>query len=166
MSFESKLREEERGIEAAVLEMFSFVHTKGSDNPDGLQGQMMPLFHIVDAEWRAHVVGAHFDKPPEKDQLARFIHKYCKGVGAVLAVFASEAWYRTAAPDEKDPLEGGVANHPDRVEGLLMSFDSALGQRLVMYPIIRTDGVRLGDRQEWPGEVAGRFTGFVRTLDG
>ncbi len=161
MSFESKLRAEERGIEAAVVDLFNHVHSDKTKDD-----QMMPIFHIVDAKWRAHVVGTAFESVPSKNAIADFIKQYCKEAGAVLTVFGTEIWYRVADVNEDDPLERGASDHPDRKEGLMLAFDSVLGHHMVCYPIIRgSDGVRLGDREEWPGEAQGRFTGFVRTSD-
>ena len=167
MSFETKLHEQVQEIEQAMLDLFNYVHAKGSDNPTGLAGQMNPLFHIVDGEWNSHVVGVSWEDIPTKDKVAEFIRQYCAKTGAVLTVFATEAWFRYVKPEEKDPLATGAADHPDRLEALLLTIDSALGQRIVFYPIIReSDAVRLGERQEWPGSlVEGRFTDFVRKVD-
>ena len=159
MSFEEKLRNEEQGLEKAAVEFFNHAASDGR--------QMLPLFHIVDGKWRAHVIGAALEGPPSKDAIADFVKTYCEKAGAVLVMFASEIWYRTPSPEEKDPLEGGVAGHSDRREGLMVSLDSALGHRMILYPIIRDEsGVRLGQRDEWPrGTVQGRFANFIRTTD-
>lgn len=160
MSFEEKLREQEKHIEEAAVDLFNHVHTGGPDD------QMMPIFHIVDAKWRGHVVGTAFGTTPDKEAIARFIKQYCKEAGAILTVFATEVWYRTASPDEDDPLAVATSEHPDRKEALMLAFDSVLGHHMVCYPIIRdAAGARLGAREEWPGKAEGRFTGFVRTLD-
>ena len=154
-------------IEQAILFLFKYVHAKGSDNPTGLSGQMSPICHIVDGEWRSRVVGVSWKDLPEKEEMATFIRDYCSTTGAILLVFATEAWYRYVPPEEKDPLASGAADHPDRREALLLTIDSALGQRIAFYPIIReSDAVRLGERQEWPGSrFGGRFTDFIRKTD-
>ena len=161
MSFEAKLREKEDSLEAAVVDLFNHVHEEKRDD------QMMPLFHIVDGDWNEHVIAVALGEPPDKDATANFVRVYCKKAGALLVMFATEAWYRTVGPGEKDPLGEGVAGHPDRIEGLMLSLDSALGARLIVYPIIRdVVGVRLGDRNEWPsGQLEGRFTNFIRKTD-
>ncbi len=165
MSFQAKLRQQEDELERAALTLFSFVHTKGSDNPDGQSGQMMPLFHIIDEQWRSHVVGTSLGKGPDKDAVAGFIRQYCGEAKAILLMFASEVWMRVAPVDEVDPLAQGATDHPDRVEGLMLNFESAIGARTVMFPMIRDEtGVRLGTRKEGTS-VEGRFSSLIARLD-
>ena len=162
LSFEERLRKEETDLEKAAVEFFDHVHESDPNQ------QAMPLFHIVDGKWRAHVIGAALGAPPDKGAIADFVKQYCKKAGAVLVMFASEIWYRTATPGEKDPLADGVADHPDRQEGFMVSLDSALGHRMILFPMIRDEsGCRLGERQEMPSgtRAEGRFTDFVRTTD-
>ena len=166
MSFETKLRHQEQQLEEAAVGLFTYAHTKGSDNPDGLEGQMMPLFHIIDGNWKGHVVGAQLGGRLEKDMVADFIRQYCGLAGAVLVMFASEVWLRVVKPEEADPLTTGAADHPDREEGMMVTFESVLGRRTIIYPIIRDEaGVRLGTRDDKGVATEGRFTDLVKRID-
>ena len=163
MNFKERLAQEEQTIEKLVVRQFKRIHSG-----DGKLGdQMMPIFHIVDSQWRAHVVGAGFEDYLDKDVIADFIRQYCGKEGALLCVFATEAWYIEAKPDED--IDGvQPSKHPNRLEALMIYFDSALGHRLVLHKIKRGGGnsVSLGDRQSMDsGEVEGRFTGLVHRSD-
>lgn len=107
-----------------------------------------------------------------KDAVRSMQQELCDRMGAVAHIYVSEGWSVTLSEGAtyEDPYEGhdSLAQHPDRVEVILIVLEHKDGDAMWRLPILR-DGPKptLGPVEEDTGMTAagrnmGRMTGYVR----
>jgi len=124
----------------------------------GLQGEVLPMFHVVLPDEKSLVIMAPFSDLNEKELTAQKIGEIAREKKAQLVVFMCEAWMAHIPKGEAWDHANPIADHPDRIEALILAFDERSGSTVVSWPILRDEkGVgSLGERSE-SHQVSGRF---------
>lgn len=133
---------------------------------------MLPLAHLLLRDGDEHVLGTKFVGPHAKPMFERLLKEYAREHDAIAIAFTSEAWLSAVPPDE--PIDSihdyeGVmpSERADRLEVLLLSFDTPFGQSMQTWKIDRT-GKRaklvkhVGTGGSAGGTVEGRFGGVEK----
>ena len=120
-------------------------------------GSMQPFYHLITAEDDAPdaLIPCQFEGDYTKDIAVAVVTHVAREIGAVMVLFASEAWMATipAGPDDPEPdLTTPPSRRSDRVEivALIVSDGDTVRQRTLL--------IRRGE--------ADRITGLERTHEG
>lgn len=111
-------------------------------------------------------VGEFMKNSLSKDWLSLLLHTVGKGIKPLCICLVTECWMVKA---DKDGLEEAMkvrpANHPDRVEALLYSFESENILKQKMSEVVRDgDLVSLKDDTEYSDNAEGRFVNVLKDL--
>lgn len=110
-----------------------------------------PMFFIYGPGDKALVIPIeNFGTRDDKDRVAFLLRASAKVPGCRGSIFVTETWIlsKNATPGDKDGLrkffdehdKKGIADHPDRREGLSFNCVRGTEQVLIMYPIDRAKG--------------------------
>jgi hypothetical protein len=133
------------------------------------QGQVLPMYHIIDAEGRDFVMLA--PPLPDKDMAVAVARALLAEMGATRVAYIDEGWAldsKLSTADIQEVYRSGVSisEHPDRIEVILINAEDAIeGAAFAMRKIIRQgDSAVLGELEiSEGGKSEGRMVGLLPT---
>ena len=125
-----------------------------------------------EGKWGTILYPITMENEREKDFVSFVIHKLCEDFNVFGVVFVSEAWMLQCKDnkDMKKEIEksGSIGEHPDRIERLMISFESYSGNKMWTIDIERDeDNAWLGEENDMSNMqfTKGRFTNFLKPMN-
>jgi hypothetical protein len=101
------------------------------------QGEVLPMWVAEDQDGRlAPIITPGMD---DKDEIAEYVRKCLKLIGAVRFVSLLESWVVEFDKDDEIPEDGKVSNHEDRRECIFVFAEERGRQMGGMYYILRPE---------------------------
>lgn len=129
-------------------------------------GQLMPMWHLVDAQGQSSIYMTPFNGDDEKTLTGTFIRAMVKKHNAIRIGFMSETWVASypEGTSEKDAQKIMPSEHPERKEALYLTCEEIDGTNYSAFIDISRDadgkGI-LGKTDETTmNATTGRFTNF------
>lgn len=128
------------------------------------KGEVIPMWHAVDAQGEHILIATPWSNDREKDIAVQGLRQMFKEKGVKRYAFMVEAWMRHAA--SREDISARVSEHPDRREIVNISAEDRKGNRLMgWYYILRPEhGKATLSPLHMGNEIltSGRFTGMLQ----
>lgn len=123
---------------------------------------LAPIAHLLLRGGTEHVIGTQFVGADSKARFDRMLREYAQEHDAIAIGMLTEAWMARQRPEDPEDWRDhpSIADREDRVEILVLTFDTPYARSAVLWRIEREEGKRARlVREEAPSNVEGRFGG-------